>query len=218
MGANFFFLPQAAALFCCLQSFSKLHPDFDSVLEQIAKRAPEAWFVFIEAEITSYPKIFLSRIAISAPTLAKRLILLSRMGRQQFISLAGCLDVLLDPPYFGSGITLYEAIHTGTPIVSLEGDFLRSRFVAGAYRLMGLKRPPIAHSVAAHWRNIGAPSLNEPMNACMTVRMWWRPAPTSRSRPSPKPEGNQPRPNAHATQPPDGWVSPGSDLYGFPWD
>ena len=52
MGTNFFFLPQAAALFCCLQSFSKLHPDFDSVLEQIAKRAPEAWFVFIEAEIT----------------------------------------------------------------------------------------------------------------------------------------------------------------------
>ncbi len=111
---------------------------------------PEAWFVFIEAEITSYTQIFLNRIAISAPTLAERLILLSRMGRQEFISLAGCLDVLLDPPYFGSGVTLYETIHTGTPIVTLEGDFLRSRFVAGAYRLMGLKRPPIAHSVAAY--------------------------------------------------------------------
>ena len=149
-GRDYFFLPQAAPLFGCLQSFSKLHPDFDSVLEQIAKRVPEAWFVFIEAEITSYTQIFLNRIAISAPTLAERLILLSRMGRQEFISLAGCLDVLLDPPYFGSGVTLYETIHTGTPIVTLEGDFLRSRFVAGAYRLMGLKRPPIAHSVAAY--------------------------------------------------------------------
>ena len=149
-GRDYFFLPQDIPLFGYLQSFSKLHPDFDDVLEQIAKRLPTAWFVFVEAEITSYTQIFLNRIAVSAPILAERLILLSRMGRQEFISLAGCLDVLLDPPYFGSGVTLYETIHTGTPIVTLEGDFLRSRFVAGAYRLMGLEQPPVAHSVDAY--------------------------------------------------------------------
>lgn len=143
-GRDYFFLPEEVPLFGCLQSFSKLHPDFDAILERIAQRVPEAWFVFVEAEVTSYTKIFLDRIAVSAPTLAERLILLSRMERQEFISLASCLDVLLDPPYFGSGVTLYETIHTGTPIVSLEGDFLRSRFVAGAYRQMELKRPPVA--------------------------------------------------------------------------
>ncbi len=145
-GRDYFFLPEEVPLFGCLQSFSKLHPDFDGILEKIAQRVPEAWFVFVEAEVTSYTKIFLDRIASSAPTLAERLILLSRMERQEFISLAGCLDVLLDPPYFGSGVTLYETIHTGTPIVSLEGDFLRSRFVAGAYRQMGLERAPVARS------------------------------------------------------------------------
>jgi protein O-GlcNAc transferase len=149
-GRDYFFLPQDEPLFGCLQSFSKLHPDFDDILEQIAQRVPEAWFVFVEAEVTSSTQIFMERIALSAPTLAKRLILLSRMNRQDFISLAGCLDVLLDPPYFGSGVTLYETIHTGTPIVTLEGEFLRSRFVAGAYRLMGLEQAPVAHSFEAY--------------------------------------------------------------------
>ncbi|MFZ0407545.1 MAG: tetratricopeptide repeat protein [Cyanobium sp.] len=149
-GRDYFFLPQDAPLFGCLQSFSKLHPDFDGVLEQIAQRVPQAWFVFVEAEVTSYTQVFLERISQSAPTLAGRLILLSRMGRQEFISLAACLDLLLDPPYFGSGVTLYESIHTGTPIVTLEGEFLRSRFVAGAYRLMGLERAPVARSFDAY--------------------------------------------------------------------
>ncbi len=149
-GRDYFFLPEDVPLFGCLQSFWKLHPDFDGVLEQIAQRVPQAWFVFVEAEVTSYTQIFVERIASSAPTLSQRLILLSRMNRQEFISLAGCLDLLLDPPYFGSGITLYETIHTGTPIVTLQGDFLRSRYVAGAYRLMGLEQAPVAHSLEGY--------------------------------------------------------------------
>jgi tetratricopeptide (TPR) repeat protein len=160
-GRDYFFLPQDVPLFGCLQSFSKLHPDFDGVLEQIAQEVPEAWFVFVEADYTSYTQIFMERIAISAPTLAQRLILLSRMERHEFISLAACLDVLLDPPYFGSGITLYETIHTGTPIVTLEGDFLRSRFVAGAYRLMGLDPAPVAKSFATY-RDLAVALVRDP--------------------------------------------------------
>jgi predicted O-linked N-acetylglucosamine transferase (SPINDLY family) len=40
--------------------------------------------------------------------------------------------------HFGSGISFYESIWTGTPIVTMEGPFLRSRYAAGGYRLMGL--------------------------------------------------------------------------------
>jgi hypothetical protein len=59
--------------------------------------------------------------------------------------------VLLDPPYFGSGVTLYETIHTFTQIVTLEGDFLRSRFfLAGAYRLMALEQSQVVYSIAAY--------------------------------------------------------------------
>jgi protein O-GlcNAc transferase len=70
--------------------------------------------------------------------------MLGRMDWPDFLALAGCLDVLLDPFHFGSGITLYETIHTGTPVVTLEGRFLRSRFVAAAYRLIAVEDPPVA--------------------------------------------------------------------------
>lgn len=143
---DFFFLPTDAPLLGCLQTFWKLHPDFDAMLEAIAQRLTQAWFVMVESEITSHTAILLERLAAAAPTFCERLILLSRQPRQEFMALAGCLDLLLDPPYFSSGISLYDTIHTGTPTVSLEGRFLRSRFVAGAYRLMELPDAPVAHS------------------------------------------------------------------------
>lgn len=150
LSRDFFLLPPQVPLYGCLQSPWKMHPDFDGLLEQIACQVPEAWFVFIEADLTSHTQIFLERLRSSAPTVSQRLILLSRQERAHFIALAGCLDVLLDPPYFSSGITLYDTIHTGTPIVSLEGRFLRSRYVAGAYRLMGLADAPVARSPEAY--------------------------------------------------------------------
>lgn len=145
---DYFFLPKDAILAGCLQNLWKIHPDFDSILERIAKRLPSILFVFIEAEITSYTQIFLERIEQSAPTMRQRMILLSRQDRLEYISLASCMDLLLDPPYFSSGITLYDTIHTGTPIVCLEGRLLRNRYTAAAYRLMDVADPPVASTPA----------------------------------------------------------------------
>jgi predicted O-linked N-acetylglucosamine transferase (SPINDLY family) len=143
---EWFLLPSEQPLFGCLQPFEKIHPDFDAVLEQLALAVPEAWFVFVESTTTLLTEIFLNRLAQSAPTARQRIILLGRLERNEFLALSACLDLILDPFHFGSGITLFETIHSGTPIVTLEGDFLRSRFVAGAYRLMGVGHPPVAQS------------------------------------------------------------------------
>lgn len=143
---DFFFLPNDALLVGCLQTFWKLHPDFDVYLEKIAQRVPAAWFVFVQADISSYNDIFLARLQRSAPTVRQRLILLQRMEREQFIALVEQLDLLLDPPYFSSGVTMFDSLHTGTPIVALQGDLLRSRFVAAAYRLIGLEHAPVAQN------------------------------------------------------------------------
>ncbi|MCP9848810.1 hypothetical protein [Cyanobium sp. Morenito 9A2] len=144
---DYFFLPPDDALIGCLQSLEKIHPDFDAVLERLALDAPKAWFVFVESEVTSSTEIFLNRMAEQAPSVSERLILLGRMSRKDFFGLAGCIDVLLDPIYFGSGITLFETLHAGTPTVTLEGKFLRTRMVAAAYRLMGVSQPPIAQTL-----------------------------------------------------------------------
>ena len=143
---QYFLLPDDVRIFGCLQDFRKLHPDFDLVLEAIARRVPDALFVFVEPGIPCLGQIFLDRIANSAPTLAQRLVLLARMSRAEYMGLAGCLDLLLDPLHYGSGITVFETMATGTPTITLEGNFLRSRFLAGAYRQMGLVDAPIATS------------------------------------------------------------------------
>jgi len=144
---EYFLLPAESKIFGCLQNFQKLHPDFDGVLEAIARRLPDALFVMVEPRVTHLAQIFLDRIATSAPTLAQRLLLLARMSRSEFMGLARCLDLILDPLHYGSGITMFETMASGTPTIALEGPFLRSRFVAGAYRQMGLADAPIASSI-----------------------------------------------------------------------
>jgi len=142
--------PDFLALGGCLHRLEKLHPDFDLALEAIARAVPDSLFVFVEEDVPSITSLYLDRLARSAPTAREQVVMLGRMDWPDFLALGGCLDVLLDPFHFGSGITLYETIHSGTPVVTLEGRFLRSRFVAAAYRLMEVADPPVAATPAEY--------------------------------------------------------------------
>jgi predicted O-linked N-acetylglucosamine transferase (SPINDLY family) len=158
---EWFLLPEGEPLFGCLQLLEKIHPEFDTVLEQLAQTVPQAWFVFIESKTSQLTEIFLNRLARTAPTACARLILLSRLERPDFLALSACIDVLLDPFHFCSGITLFETLHTGTPIVTMEGRFLRSRFVAGAYNVIGVAQPPVTHS-AQEYVEVAARLITNP--------------------------------------------------------
>lgn len=141
---EYFILPPSATLIGCLQSFHKLHPDFDFILEDIAIRNPDVGFVFVEDASASRTKLFLERLSRNAPTAYERYITLALMNRAEYHALCACMDILLDPIYYGSGITFFEASFVGTPIVTLEGDYLRSRVVACGYREMDIEDKPIA--------------------------------------------------------------------------
>lgn len=141
---EYFLLPPGDTLFGCLQSLHKLHPDYDALLEEIALANPDAGFVFVEDPIASRTKMFLNRLEENAPSVRERCITLALMNRQEYHAISHCLDVLLDPIYYGSGITFFEASFVGAPIVTLEGNNLRSRVVACGYREMGLENAPIA--------------------------------------------------------------------------
>lgn len=149
MGRSYFFLPEELPLVGCLQTFWKLHPDFDAVLEAIARAVPEVLFVFLEPPTASLAGRFRQRLRHSAPTACERVLMLSGVKRAEYAVLAGCLDLLLDTLHFGAGISFYESIHSGTPIVTVQGPMLRSRYVAGGYRLMGLEEAPVVDSAAA---------------------------------------------------------------------
>ena len=147
---DYYVLPPDRPLLGCLQRLDKLHPDFDLALEAMARAVPDSLFVYVEENLPALTATYLDRLARTAPMARERVLMLARMDRFDFLALGGCLDVMLDPFHFGSGITLYETIHAGTPVVSLEGDFLRSRYVAAAYRLMEVEDPPVAATPAEY--------------------------------------------------------------------
>lgn len=139
-------LPEDATLYCCPQTLQKLHPDFDRILAEILEQDPKGVLVVIEGQ----PKEWVQQIRLRwqkvSPALGERVIVLPSQPLDRFMGLLAHTDVLLDPIYFGSGNTLYEAMVYGTPIVTCPGKFARGRIVAAAYQQMGINPPeaPVA--------------------------------------------------------------------------
>jgi len=141
-------LPVGGTLYGCPQSLYKFHPDFDAVLEEIANGDPDGHIVALEGIDPNWSDLLRRRWAESHPSLVRRVHFLPRVPTDRFLALLASFDVLLDPPHFGSGNTLYEAMTFGTPIVTWPGRFMRGRIVAAAYRQMGIPDPPIAPTLA----------------------------------------------------------------------
>ena len=69
---------------------------------------------------------------------AERVVFLNRLNAQEFLSVLAMSEAVLDPPHFGGGNTSLETFAVGSPLVTLPGDFLRSRLSYGFYRRMGV--------------------------------------------------------------------------------
>lgn len=136
-------LPPGVRLYGCPQSLFKFHPDFDAVLDDIARLDPDGRIVVLRTK-NKFEAQLLSRWERMYPNLAERVLMLSRLDLAEFMALLAHMDVLLDPIHFGSGNTLYEAMVYGTPIVTWPGQFMRGRIVAGAYHQMKVADPPVA--------------------------------------------------------------------------
>ena len=145
-----FALPENRLLIGVPQSLFKFHPDFDAILEQIMLALPDALLVLIQSKQDVVTKRLKARWERKAPQTLQRAVFLPMMSRENFIGLLGAIDLLLDPIYFGSGNTFYEAMAFGTPIVTMPGSRLSGRGVFGAYRQMQIENPPVANSVAEY--------------------------------------------------------------------
>lgn len=128
-------LPGDGALYGCLQSLFKLHPDFDAVLAEIVSRDPTAWLVFAQGQNPSW-EMKLRRRWASFANLGARAIFLPRRPTAEYLGAVAAMDVLLDPPHFGSGNTFYDAMAAGVPVVTWRGAFARGRIVSAAYSQM----------------------------------------------------------------------------------
>ncbi|MCP9793126.1 tetratricopeptide repeat protein [Vulcanococcus limneticus Candia 3F8] len=143
---DYFMLPSDRVLLGCLQTLHKIHPDFDEILEEIAELVPDALFVFATSDSDTQTQAFLNRLQRRAPLAHSRTLFLERSQTDDYLSMCDCMDLLLDTPYYGGGVTYYMSYYVGTPIVAYRGGRLRGATAEGLYTFTGVQNPPLAGS------------------------------------------------------------------------
>lgn len=134
---SFFDIPEDCHVYVCPQTLFKFHPDYDPILAGILNGDPQGRLVMIEGRVPQWTDRLKSRwLRTLGEDALSRVIWLPAQPRDDFLALFECANVVLDPIHFGGGNTTYEALAMGTPVVSLPGEFLRSRITAALYRKM----------------------------------------------------------------------------------
>ncbi|CAM2067111.1 Tetratricopeptide repeat protein [Sulfidibacter corallicola] len=125
--------------YICPQSLFKFHPDFDPVMAQILRRDQGAEILLVEGNLPGWTELLRARLQRDIPNVAERIRFLPRVSQADFIHLIAAADVMLDPYHFGGGMTSYEALAVGTPVVTLPGTMMRGRVTSAIYGRMGFE-------------------------------------------------------------------------------
>jgi protein O-GlcNAc transferase len=125
-----FHIREDAVAYLCCQYAVKYLPDQDDCFVQIAKRVPNSQFVFLTPN-DFVAKDFRKRLdrAFSAAGLRSDdyCVLLPEVERFQYWNLCRLGDVVLDTMEWSGGVSTFEAIACGQPVVTLPGKFMRGR-------------------------------------------------------------------------------------------
>lgn len=137
-----FGLPRDKVLFGCVQSHFKYLPKFDFVYPQIAKLVPDALFLFVDSKNPVITKKFRARLSKSflktGIDFERSVRFLPRMPRDYFLALLRVLDVNLDSIGWSGGITTLRSIAANLPVVTMPGEFMRSRHSYSMLRMIGM--------------------------------------------------------------------------------
>jgi predicted O-linked N-acetylglucosamine transferase (SPINDLY family) len=136
-------LPEDAPVYWCCQSLFKYLPSDDELFVRIARRVPDALFLFIDyMPAPRVALIFRQRLAAAFAKAGlnadRHCRFLPQMDHARFDAVAGLTDVFLDNPSWSGHNTALEALPHGLPIVTLPGGLMRQRHSAGILAMIGL--------------------------------------------------------------------------------
>ena len=135
-------IPRDRHMYACAQALFKVHPEMDALFAEILERDPEGMLVFFEGASRMVTETLSARIqrALKARGVAARgqMVFLPRMTAEGFRAVLAAADVVLDTVRWSGGNTSIDAFSSGTPVVTLPGEFMRGRQTAGMLRLMEL--------------------------------------------------------------------------------
>ena len=122
----------------CPQSLFKFHPDFDIILGKILRILPNAKLQIIDGSYPTWSKLLKARMMKKMSDVSDRIEIIPRRDKREVAALMRRADVILDTPHFSGGMTTYESLAVGTPVVTLPGNFMRGRVSLGIYRKMNM--------------------------------------------------------------------------------
>ena len=129
-----------APLYALPHSPLKLHPDSDNLLVEIARRDADACLLAVADEIPALTAAWRSRVTRSLQQAGldpvRHLHVVPRLPFEAYRRLLACADVVLDSPHFCGGNTSLDALAQATPVVTIEGRFMRGRQTAAMLRLL----------------------------------------------------------------------------------
>ena len=131
-----FDLREDAVIYLCCQAPFKYLPQYDFILAEIARRVPQAQFIFPRGELLRERLKF----AFAAVNLDSEDYCLFRTipTRQDYIAINFISDVFLDTFTWSGGNTSLEAIACNLPIVTCPGEFMRGLHAYSFLKMLGV--------------------------------------------------------------------------------
>ncbi|HEV2474845.1 MAG TPA: hypothetical protein VGS41_19365, partial [Chthonomonadales bacterium] len=138
---NDFGLREDAVVYLACQSIFKYLPEQDEVVAQIAKRVPNSQFVFLTtnevvgSDLQRRMEGAFAAMGMDADRFCR---FLPEMDLLDYWNLHRIGDVSLDTLGWSGGVTTFEALACGLPVVTLPGTLMRSRHSSAILTQLGV--------------------------------------------------------------------------------
>ncbi|MEH1867868.1 MAG: tetratricopeptide repeat protein [Nostoc sp.] len=131
-----FGLGDDAVIYLCCQAPFKYLPQYDFIFAKIARRLPEAKFVFLRGTLLE-PRLKRAFAAVGLNS-EDYCVFLNIPDRLDYLMINLLSDVYLDTFTWSGGNTTLEAIACNLPIVTCPGEFMRGRHSDSFLKMLGV--------------------------------------------------------------------------------
>jgi Glycosyl transferase family 41 len=130
-------LSEKIHLYCCLQTFYKMSPEFEIALARILQLDRDG--IILLSNGYPYCQSHLARIhRVIGDAGIGRVRWIPALDKTAFLNLVAISDVCLDPFPFGGCNTTFEAFDYNIPVITYPSTRLHGRFTLGLYRKMDM--------------------------------------------------------------------------------
>lgn len=124
-------------IYTCPMMIQKINPLMDDIFHQILKNDPDGVLVLFNNR-AGWIQALLERFQNTMPDMMDRIYILKSLPLEEFHEFLKIADCVLDSYPFAGGNTSYQTLMNDRPIITWPSEYVRGRFTAGLYDIMGL--------------------------------------------------------------------------------